>query len=244
MFERYRFAALVTAMIAGAIVATAGGGVANATVFDTSLVDPPGFYNGIGQPNEGFTVNTVNGVEFGLGVLDRFGAAVHPTTGSVYDVSTGYYPATTLALWNVQLSINLQASGNPGLVLGAITPTLSVYDQNTNSTTSFNLFGLADNAGWNGSENVLGGSFYLSDYGFQNSLNPGYVPGFNPLATDTFVLTLSAVNSTGANIGSVQETINATPIPAALPLFASGLGVMGFLARRRKRKNAAALAAA
>jgi hypothetical protein len=36
----------------------------------------------------------------------------------------------------------------------------------------------------------------------------------------------------------------ATPVPAALPLFATGLGVMGLLGRRRKRKNAAALAAA
>jgi hypothetical protein len=33
-----------------------------------------------------------------------------------------------------------------------------------------------------------------------------------------------------------------TPIPAALPLFAGGLGVLGLLARRRKHKNAAALA--
>ncbi len=32
----------------------------------------------------------------------------------------------------------------------------------------------------------------------------------------------------------------ATPLPAALPLFAGGLGVFGLLARRRKRKNAAA----
>ena len=32
-----------------------------------------------------------------------------------------------------------------------------------------------------------------------------------------------------------------TPIPAALPLFASGLGVLGLLGWRRKRKNAAAL---
>ena len=31
-----------------------------------------------------------------------------------------------------------------------------------------------------------------------------------------------------------------TPIPAALPLFASGLGVMGLLLRRRKRKSALA----
>ena len=35
-----------------------------------------------------------------------------------------------------------------------------------------------------------------------------------------------------------------TPLPAALPLFATGLGAMGLLGWRRKRKNAAALAAA
>jgi hypothetical protein len=36
---------------------------------------------------------------------------------------------------------------------------------------------------------------------------------------------------------------NVIPLPAALPLFASGTGVMGWLAWRRKRKNAAAIAA-
>jgi hypothetical protein len=30
---------------------------------------------------------------------------------------------------------------------------------------------------------------------------------------------------------------SATPLPSALPLFASGLGVMGFLTKRRKRKS-------
>ena len=33
-------------------------------------------------------------------------------------------------------------------------------------------------------------------------------------------------------------SVNQTPLPAALPLFAGGLGVMGLLARRRKRKAA------
>lgn len=36
----------------------------------------------------------------------------------------------------------------------------------------------------------------------------------------------------------------ATPLPAALPLFAAGLGAMGLLGWRRKRKNSAAIAAA
>jgi hypothetical protein len=35
-----------------------------------------------------------------------------------------------------------------------------------------------------------------------------------------------------------------TPLPAALPLFASGLGALGLFGWRRKRKSAAALAAA
>jgi hypothetical protein len=36
----------------------------------------------------------------------------------------------------------------------------------------------------------------------------------------------------------------ATPVPAALPLFATGLGALGLLGWRRKRKNVAAIAAA
>ncbi len=42
------------------------------------------------------------------------------------------------------------------------------------------------------------------------------------------------------NTGSVTLT----PLPAAFPLFATGLSVMGLLGWRRKRKNAAAVAAA
>jgi hypothetical protein len=41
---------------------------------------------------------------------------------------------------------------------------------------------------------------------------------------------------------SAAYAVSATPLPAALPLFASGLGAMGLLGWRRKRK-AAALAA-
>ena len=38
--------------------------------------------------------------------------------------------------------------------------------------------------------------------------------------------------------------ISATPLPAALSLFAGGLGMIGFLSRRRKRKNTGTLATA
>jgi hypothetical protein len=39
--------------------------------------------------------------------------------------------------------------------------------------------------------------------------------------------------------GSVGGAVDPTPLPAALPLFATGLGAMGMLGWRRKRKNAA-----
>jgi len=46
--------------------------------------------------------------------------------------------------------------------------------------------------------------------------------------------------------GTISSTLapSATPLPGALPLFAGGLGFVGFLLRRRKRTNAAAFAAA
>ena len=43
---------------------------------------------------------------------------------------------------------------------------------------------------------------------------------------------------------SIFPSIVSATLPATLPLFAGGLGLVGFLAQRRKRKNAAALAAA
>ena len=51
--------------------------------------------------------------------------------------------------------------------------------------------------------------------------------------------TLFALEAPAAQI-SVTGINNATPIPAALPLFAGGLGVMGLFARRRKQKVAQA----
>lgn len=44
--------------------------------------------------------------------------------------------------------------------------------------------------------------------------------------------------------GTITDALAATPLPAALPLFAGGLGMVGLLARGRKRKAKSALAAA
>ena len=42
-------------------------------------------------------------------------------------------------------------------------------------------------------------------------------------------------------ITAVAQEVGITPIPASLPLFAGGLGIVGLVVRRRKRKAPAAL---
>jgi len=44
--------------------------------------------------------------------------------------------------------------------------------------------------------------------------------------------------------GNVTVAVAPTPLPAALPLLATGLGAIGLLGWRRKRKNGATLAVA
>jgi hypothetical protein len=76
-----------------------------------------------------------------------------------------------------------------------------------------------------------------------------YIPGSGSvmyLATNFYYdISRSSTYDPGAKFAWTRITAAAaTPLPTALPLFASGLGVMGLLGWRRKRKKAAALAAA
>jgi hypothetical protein len=71
------------------------------------------------------------------------------------------------------------------------------------------------------------------------------VPNYDPPSYFTYVDLLSngviPNLSVGADIVSFTPIPPPTPLPAALPLFATGLGVIGLFVRRRRRKNGAAL---
>jgi hypothetical protein len=78
--------------------------------------------------------------------------------------------------------------------------------------------------------------------------NPGQLASSSADLSHTGTLLIDVLTSnasltflSGHNYSSAAAS--ATPLPAALPLFAGGLGVIGLLARRRKRKASAALAA-
>jgi hypothetical protein len=71
------------------------------------------------------------------------------------------------------------------------------------------------------------------------------------LSNDATVLDISFLGGPGGNDGpcnncygpdivaTIDTAPSATPLPATLPLLAGGVGVIGLLGRRRKRKNAA-----
>jgi hypothetical protein len=78
------------------------------------------------------------------------------------------------------------------------------------------------------------------------SISAGFVA---PISVLNAVLTIETITAPdtihGADISNIlleDQGLQslATPLPAALPLFAGGLGVLGFLARRRKQKQVTA----
>jgi hypothetical protein len=73
--------------------------------------------------------------------------------------------------------------------------------------------------------------------------------GLNPIVNDGNAEDWGANGSPGVYFGYNSNSpgtfsFSQTPLPAALPLFAGGLGLMGLFGCRRKRKNTAAIAAA
>jgi hypothetical protein len=129
---------------------------------------------------------------------------------------------------------------------------LSTYNVNTNfgfyqvQSSDFYWINGDTNTFWQTSSNWVGG--VVGQTGQQNGCsttgscqelysflnNAGSLASWNAITYDNPSL----------NIGAVVELAGVvTPLPAALPLFATGLGALGVLGWRRKRKDAAAIAA-
>ena len=155
-----------------------------------------------------------------------------------------YLPDDSLSAWIGPNSGN-ELNGPGGLY--DYQTTFSLADFNASTASIFGQWS-SDNAGiailLNGVDIVTLGNPYGPPFSYEHwvsfAITGGFLGGLNTLdfivqngngEDDTFGPTALRVEMTG--------TATATPLPAALPLFATGLGALGLLGWRRKRKTAA-----
>jgi hypothetical protein len=249
-------------MLAAAAAVFAGGVAVQAgTAYDASVTAPPGWYNGSGNPNGGFTVVTDNGIEIGLRAKYRNNPSVINTPNTIYTVvpgaqtnvtSGGNGAAANRAAWNYEFSINLRPGGVGSLTLGDIddNSTLKVTDLTTGANFTVNpLKHWPDNSSFG---TVKNDPQILTDWGTQNSenpvfgdfpLNPSTVPGytFDMNAQHNYQFDLS-IFADGASVPLASDSIEVDVVP--LPSAAwSGLGLMGLIGlvggiKRYRRQHA------
>lgn len=210
------------------------GAQADLLTYDTSLVSPPGFYNGTGNANTNFTVDTAGDLELGLSIIQRFVGPIDPGAGSnVYTVTPSAGP---LADWDFAFSVNTQAGGGTA-VLDADLYTLTVQDitASVNGPTFDPVRLISDDSGY-GASGKTAGVDLATEWGAQNDENlgfAGFLPGFNANNPDLYKITLSAFTQDDVLIGSVSVYANAaTPEPKYLSLMGLGMLALILIARR------------
>jgi hypothetical protein len=210
----------------------AASGRADVLTYDTSLVSPPGFYNGTGNANSNFTVDTAGNLELGLSIIQRFVGPIDPGAGSnTYTVTPS---AGLLANWDFAFSVNTQAGGGTE-VLGDYLYSMTVQDITASTSSTFNPVLIPDDSGYGatGKTTKVGLS---TEWGAQNDENlgfAGFLPGFNPNNPDLYKITLSAFTPNDVLIGSVSVYANAqaTPEPKYLSLIGLGMFALVLIAR-------------
>jgi len=175
------------------------------------------------------------------------------------------FTSSTLSDRTLYLNIEVINTGGPGAFLG----TFTLSDPNfqfANGTQSLSTgVGSAAETGWYGSYNSSNSTVSPQTWvgptgGVLNEAGYNGARGLYPYQSSIWLYAewiwpndalSSACVTTGNGLCTVDfsTTIShtgpsETPLPAALPLFAGGLGVIGLFGWRRKRKNTAAVAAA
>jgi hypothetical protein len=219
------------------------------TQFSAFLLSPnasaaPGWYDGSGNPNGGFTVDSENGIEIGLRIKLRQDPNVINSPTDIYNVPIGpQISSPTHAAWNYEFSIDLRPLGVGSLTLNDITAALVITDVTT-SVTSASINPLTywgDDTGFGSGGKTTPES--AAQWGVQQSENPIFADF--PLAADynenavrlyQFTLTVTKT-SDGSLLGS--DTVFAqtvAPEPGTFLFIGVGLGLL-MLSIRAKLGN-------
>jgi hypothetical protein len=209
-------------------------------------------------PSEATTVDvTYTGTVSGIDTLGLFGAPGSDLSGRQY--TANYLFDVAFGLNNYYVEVNTATQqwiyGGP-YYSNTLSPSLGATFNIGGTSVSINGSSYSEIRGFNygGTNGQTArtdyavdspGSSYVQNYIFNYK---GIFSGLPPSITTAFSYTVTAGDTSGGEFcaiecltltpTSVSETV--TPLPAALPLFATGLGALGLLGWRRKRKAAAA----
>jgi hypothetical protein len=193
-----------------------------------------------------------------IGALVALGLWMQPAQASTFQLPkngdvliTGFQSQSVRATVYVNINWNLPPNTpeNPNEVAERFSAT--IYAESLNSVPPPDTYHLVD---W----------ISLLDFA-TNQVGAGSSCRYAPCATSGSLTLFGGIGDYRLSIGAGIEVLGAglpgylpsyelfitlpdglsvvTPLPAALPLFATGLGMMGLFAWRRKRKGAAAIAA-
>ncbi len=252
-----RFSIGVGLIALGFVVAT--GSAQASPVNGTGLITPDVLY-GAGNDNGSYTGETSGNIEVGLRAHQRY----PPASTYNYDgVDTYVFDSTVLttnpanrSVFNFDWSVNVNQDGTSTNVLADFSYKLSVDTDPTAAVSfltidPFNTPGyfdhsLGDNSTPNGGgvesssnadllANMLTYSIaqQSSNLGFGFSSDPDQ-PGIYDIKFEVFNL---AGDTLLASAG-IRVVVEPVPLPGALPLLASVLGIGGFAIRRRRQKTA------
>jgi len=157
------------------------------------------------------------------------------------DGSLAYDPGVQGAIASINAAYQRQLSANFAFSV-PFTFRLVIEQGGVDYVTAKNLGGSDSGGGFNtlSASGLVASDFTAFNFltGVSGSANPDFTTG-------AILFGVLAVFQTGpeqtftAQFDNIKIVVNQspTPLPAALPLFAGGLGVIGLLARRRKRKD-------
>ena len=147
-------------------------------------------------------------------------------------LATGAASSAMAVETNVSIDLN---GGAFSALLGEITiGSLSNVTGNLNfSTDSITLFGMPFTFANPGNDVTVG----FGGFGSVTSTPTGYSFAFNNVAAGTYLLSATGNNAAGLTAVNASYTVTAAPVPEpeTYAMLMAGLGVVGFMARRKKK---------
>jgi len=216
-------------LLAAAAVVALSGGAASAVQVGTLGTLGTGFTPGTGNSNTNFVVNVndIEDVEVGVKAKERFVGELPFQDGVGYQALAGE-SGPGLPIWNVDFSIDFGSSTIDNFLVFLILD----FDPAINSTPA--SLALHTNPLLTGLS-VVQGSQNLG-FGFFQTLGDPNIQPIDPFAPGVYELGIQVfdLNSDLVVEASTAVNVSAVPLPAALPMFALGLGGLFLYGRRRR----------